>query len=98
MQIPPGSAIASSRAAILTPSPTVILVYDDVTDVYSNAKVDPLLRRHVRVFGCHTTLELGRTFSGVHGAGELDQYAIARGLHDASSMVSNGWVDERFSE
>src|SRR5438876_150282 len=37
----------------------------------------------------HPPLDLDGTAQGIHHAGELDQHAIARGLHDASAVL--GW-------
>ena len=42
--MPPGSAIACRRAAMLTPSPKMSSPYaDDVADVDADAELDPLL-------------------------------------------------------
>ena len=47
MQIPPGSAMFSNRAEILTPSAHKIAValLDDVAEMYANSKVNTPLPR-----------------------------------------------------
>ncbi len=46
----------------------------------------------------HATLNFDGTSRRIDGAGELDQHAVAGCLDDASAMLSDFGIDERFSE
>ena len=89
-QIPPGSASASSRAAILTPSPKMSpLLDDDVAEIDADAELDAPLRRHAGIALRHRALHLDRASHGIDDAGELDEQAVAGGLDDAAAVLGD---------
>src|ERR1700730_11288461 len=72
MQIPPGSASASSRAATLTPSPKdVSALGDDIAEVDADAQPDPPLVRRLGLPVDHPALHLGGAAHRVDDAGKF---------------------------
>ena len=94
MQTPPGSAIPSSRAAMLTPSPKISL---------SSMMMSPTwmpMRNSIRISAArpHSALPcragLQRRSDRIDDARELDQHAVAGRLDDAAAMRGDGGIDE----
>jgi hypothetical protein len=78
-QIPPGSASASSLAAMLTAiAEDVAVLYDEVTVV--DAHTDSQRRGSAALRGIISCCTLDRTAHRVDDAGELDKQTIAGGL------------------
>jgi hypothetical protein len=88
MQMPPGSAKPSSRAATLTAVAKDVVGFDD--DV---AEVDPHSEANEFVFGriCvavdHPALDLDGTANRIHHAAELGEHAVTGILYDAPAML-----------
>ena len=90
MQIPPGSASASRRAAMLTPSPKDVAVFDDdVADIDADAKFDPASRRHGGIAVGHSALHLDGTAHRINHTGEFDEQAVAGRLDDATAVLGD---------
>ena len=72
--MPPGSAIPSNRAAILTPSPSKSPsgCLHHIAKMNSDAKLNLLFRDEAPVAPRNAALDFQRTTHGVHNAGELD--------------------------
>ena len=68
-----------------------------VTNVNADAKVDALLRRQAGVCFRQRRLRFHRALHGVHGAPELRENTVARGVRDAASVVRDGLVEDRAS-
>jgi hypothetical protein len=68
----------------------VVAVDDDVAEIDADAEVDTALRR-LGMVG-HRRLPLGRTLDGVDDTGELDEQAVAGGLHDTPMVLCYLWV------
>src|ERR1700722_15283977 len=64
----------------------VVVVDDDVADVNTDAKFDPLLLRRGGILLHQPALNLDGTAHRIDGTGEFDQHAVARGLDDAAPM------------
>ena len=76
----------------------VVVIKNDVTDMDTDTKFDPLILRHTGVLFGNTTLNLDRASRRVHGAGELDQRAVAGGLDDAASVGGYSGVSKGVSD
>src|SRR6516164_3008082 len=94
-QIPPGSASASSLAAMLTPSPKMspssMMMSPTLMPI---RKFDAALCRCRGVAGDHLPLQLDRTAHRIDDAGELDKQAVAGRLDDATPMLGDLGVAE----
>src|SRR6516164_5555680 len=93
-QIPPGSASASSRAAMLTPSPKM-----SPSSIMMSPTLMPMRNsmrcwRYGGVAGDHLPLHLDRTAHRVDDAGELGKEAVAGGFDDATPMLGDFGVAE----
>ena len=53
---------------------------------------------HGGILRSHVALNLDCASRCVHGAGELNQHAVARGLDDAAAMLDDLGIDKSFSE
>jgi hypothetical protein len=95
MQMPPGSAKLSSRAAMFTVAENVLLVVDDVAEIDANAKLDSLVLRHAGIAFAHAALHLDRAAHRIHHARELHQRAVPGGLDDLAAMLLDLGVDQR---
>ena len=97
--MPPGLAIPSSRAAMLTPSPHQIAValLDHVAQMNADAELDATLGRKADVALDHAVLHLNRAAHGVDHAAELDEAAVAGALDDAPVMRLDGGIPRRES-
>src|SRR5262252_3806403 len=74
-QMPPGSASASKRAAILTPSPKMSPPSRMTSPrLIPHTKFDAALGGHVRFAVDHSALHLGSTAHRVHDAREFHQH------------------------
>ena len=98
MQTPPGSAMPSRRAAILTPSPKISLSSMMMSPTWMPMRNSiRLVLRHVGILLGHAALDLDGASHRIDGAGELDQHAVAGGLDDASAMLGDGGIEKRLS-
>jgi hypothetical protein len=78
MQIPPASAMPSSRAVdIHAVAVNVIAVYDDVTQIDARTEVDPARIRNIDITLHHTALDLDGAADGINHARKLDEEAVA---------------------
>ena len=95
MQMPPGSANASNRAATLTPSPKMSWgVAYHVAEIDPDAEPDPPLFGHVWLTVGHPALDLDRAAHGIHHARKLCQEAVAGVLHDPAPVFGDLRVDQ----
>ena len=85
-EMPPGAAILSIRAAILTPSPKISLP----ADIDANAELDRVASVKDSIVLANVVLDLDPAGNRVDGAGELYQHAIAHQLDDPARMGSCG--------
>ena len=67
-------------------SEDVVVIDDDVPDVDAYPQLDPRILRHIGVLFGHGALDFNGTTDRIHGAGELNQQAVAGGFDDATSM------------
>ena len=95
MQIPPGSASASRRAATLTPSPKM-----SSSSTMTSPRLMPmrnLMRRSSGSIGLavdHPALHLGGAAHRVDDAGEFRQHAVAGVLDDAAPVLLDLRIDQ----
>ena len=90
MQMPPGSAMPSRRAARLTPSPRISSPSIRMSPRWMPTRQS--IRRSLGNPGIslgHQLLERNRTLHGAHHRGELDQHAVAGRLDDPPAMFGN---------
>src|SRR5271157_5358007 len=90
MQIPPGSAIPSRRAARFTPSPMISSPSISMSPMWMPMRHSirrsvgtPVSRSAIRF------LERDRALHGTDHRGELDQHAVAGRLDDPPAMIGN---------
>ena len=76
----------------------IVVVEDDVADVDADAKLDPQVGRHVDIPLRHRALHFHRIASRIHGTGELDQHAVARGLDDAPVVRLDAGIDQGLAQ
>ena len=94
MQTVPGSARASNRAAMLTPSPKIIVTVDDhVTEINADPELEAALARHRLVDLARRTLDFDRAPDRVNHAGEIRQHTVPCGADDPPAMGSNQRVE-----
>src|SRR5882724_4758503 len=93
MQMPPGSAIPSSRAAMLTPSPKISRASTITADIYAHTEdkafVFFISGREVS----NSILKTGGCSNRFDGARELGQKPIARVFDNTASVFRNGRLD-----
>src|SRR6266516_3448575 len=72
----------------------VTTIEHDIPDIDADAKLDPLLLRHIRVALGHSPLDIKGTTHRVHNAAELGQQPVAGVLDNSPTVLSNLGVDE----
>ena len=88
MQMPPGSAMPSSRAATLTPSPRM-----SSPSIRMSPRLIPILKQHTPVLRDtfvplgHHRLHSHRALDRIDHRGKLKQHAVPRGLHEATAVL-----------
>jgi hypothetical protein len=96
MQMPPGSARPSRRAAPFTPSPKNIAFVDDgIALMYAYPELDPFLSRHISVALDHAKLNLDCAANRVQDAAELHQHPVTGGFHDPSTVLFDLRINQR---
>ena len=93
MQIPPGSANASSRAANAV-TVDVVAVDDHIAEIDPDAARDALLFGKIGIAVDHCPLHFDRTAHRIDDARELGQHAVAGGLDDAPAELADLGIDE----
>src|ERR1700676_3844243 len=73
----------------------VLIIDDDVAEVYANPKFDPLIDTDPGIPLAHAALHLnGASYCVNHGR-KLDQHAVSSRLDDAAPMLFDFRIDER---
>src|SRR5262249_43968150 len=72
----------------------VISFGDDVAKVDAYAPCDASIPRHSLVPLRRAPLNFNRAAYGLHGAGELDQNSVTRGLDNPAAMASDHRIDD----
>src|SRR5260370_16317142 len=89
MQIPPGSASASKRAATFTPSPKMSpRSHDDVAEIDADAKHDTPINCFIGVPRRHLSLHLHRAAHPIDDAAKFREKAIATPFHDPPLLLT----------
>jgi hypothetical protein len=88
--MPPGGAICSSRAAILTPSPNTS-PFSTIPEFEAVAGWDVLIAL------CHSALHRDGTRNRLNYRRKPEQQAVAGGLDDMSLVGGNEWIDQLFA-
>src|ERR1700737_3951850 len=78
-----------ARSDVDAVTKNVVVVDDDVTDVDTDAKLDPLFGGHLGIALGHATLHVDSAAHRVDYTGEFQQQAVARGLDDAATVLSD---------
>src|SRR5262249_26450366 len=68
----------------------VIALDHNVAQIDADSQSNSPALRQVCIGGLHTLLQLDSAFDGIHGAGKLDQDAVANVLDDAAAMPVDG--------
>jgi hypothetical protein len=76
----------------------IIVCDDNITDVNTDAKFDPLVLGHIGILFRHAALDFVGTSHGVDHAGELNESAVPGILDDASAMISDFGIKKRLSK
>ena len=91
--MPPGSAMASSRAATLTPSRENISVLDyDVPHIDPHPELNAPVGRNIGIPLSHAGLHLHSTTKRIHYTTELYEEAVTRRLCKPAVMRGDGWL------
>ena len=95
MQIPPGSARASSSGSdVHAVAVDVAILVDDVTEIDADPQADLLLRGHPGLTLGHAGLQEHGAAHRVDGAAELAQEPVAQELDDAAALLGDERLDE----
>jgi hypothetical protein len=70
------------------------LPYVRSSEVYPDAKFDPLFLGYVGISLCHAALDFDRTALRVHHAAELRKHPIASVLDDPTAIFGDFGIDE----
>ena len=76
----------------------IVVFNDNITDVNTDAKLDPLDLRHIDIVFRHAALDFVGTSHGVNHAGKLNESAVPCILDDTSVMLSDFGIEKRLSE
>jgi hypothetical protein len=76
----------------------VVAVDNDVADVDPDPVVDPAVWGRSGIAPGHRTLDLNGRGDGVHGAGELDEDAVAGELDDATAIRRECGIDDLLAQ
>src|ERR1035438_4838420 len=98
MQMPPGSAMPSSRAATLTPSPKMSSPSIMISPILIPIRVLHLRADCARCLLRHFPLNCNCARHGIDGACELDQHAVAGRLDDPALVRGDGGINEFASD
>jgi hypothetical protein len=71
----------------------VLTIYNYVTHIDPNAKLNPLCLVSSSVLFSYLPLDIQCTAHCIYGAPELNQLPIAHCLHNAPSMLADFWVN-----
>ena len=71
----------------------VVAVDDDVANIDTDAKFDPLVGSERRIAFSHSTLHIDGTAHRIHHAGEFQEQTVAGGLDDATTVLNDFRVD-----
>jgi hypothetical protein len=71
----------------------IVAINDDIPDINSNSKLNPLLLLLRAIPLCHVLLYRHRAANRVYHAGEFDEDAVPCGLDDPTSMFRDLRVD-----
>src|ERR1700754_4506956 len=86
-QMPPTSAMPSSRAAILTPSPSKSPSRSTTSPIVMTMR--KLMWRLGEVAGAGAFLDVDRAPQGFDRAGEFSQHGVARGVEDSAAITAD---------
>jgi hypothetical protein len=84
------------RSDVDTVAEDIAVIDDDITDMDADAKFDPDILLDLGVPPGHAALNFHSAARCIHGAGKLNQHAVAGGLDDATAMRGDGRIDEGF--
>ena len=71
-----------------------IRLFDDITQMDTDAQLEPTFRRQADVAFDHAGLEVDRTSRSVDNATEFRKHAITRALDDPTAVNRDRWIDE----
>src|SRR4030095_9583538 len=95
MQTPPGSAIPSRRAAMLTPSPKISLSSTMMSPTWMPMRNSIRLTCGIVAFcSSHTALDLNGAAHRIYDTSELSEHAVARVLDDLATMFADLGISE----
>ena len=93
MQIPPGSANASSRAANAV-TVDVVAVDDHIAEIDADAESDAFAVGYIGIAVDHRPLHFDRAARRIDNAREFHEHAVAGGLDDAPAVLADLGIDE----
>src|SRR5262249_40455941 len=73
----------------------IVIVDDDVAEVYANPKFDSLLDADPSIPLGHPTLHINGASNRVNHGRKFDQHAVSGCLDDPAPMFFDTWIDER---
>ena len=76
----------------------IIVCDDNITDVDTDAKFDPIVLRHIGILLRHAALDFVGASDGIDHAGELNEGAVSCILNDTSVTLSDFRIEKRLSK
>jgi hypothetical protein len=89
---------AEARGDVDPVAKDIIVSDDNITDVNTDAKFDPLILRHTGILLRHAALDFVGTSHGIDRAGELNKGAVSRILDDTSVMLRDFGIEKGLSK
>jgi hypothetical protein len=72
----------------------VVVVADNVANIYADAKFDALIRRHLDIAFDHSALDIDGAANGVDDADEFHQHAVSGRLNDMAAVLGDLGIDQ----
>ncbi len=72
----------------------LLAIHHHVAEVDPNAKLHSAVGWQICVLRLERGLDLNRALDGIHDAGELGQYAVARRVHESSTVLLDQRIDQ----
>ncbi|MEE8228165.1 MAG: hypothetical protein V3R30_15185, partial [Kiloniellales bacterium] len=76
----------------------VVVVDDDVANIYFHPKFNAAVFRNFRTAQRHSLLDIDSVLNGIHGAWELDQDSIAGRLEDPPAVLLDLGIEQLLPE
>ena len=86
--------LLDARGNIDAVAENVLILENDVAEVYADPEFDTPVWRHVRVAPLHTLLDFHGAFHSIGHALEFNEHAVSGGLDDPALVLRDGGIDQ----